>query len=297
MWMMIRLSREYSELIKVSVNYKGLQSDKIILPTSDTVFYIKLQTSGYNILFRKLIHHKYSTEIDLTKYSVKLLGNNYEININVSSLLENISESLKQKEKITSYIPESLKIKLDKAYTKKVPVILDADITFKENFGLYHKIYFNPDSVLVTGDMNLLKNIKFIKTEKHKFNNLSSNTSITLKLINNNNPIALRYSSDYVKLFIPVVKYIERSIEVPIIADSSSSDLSVETFPDKVKVFYSVNALENNKVVADSFNVSISEIANTNSKENSKKVIIKHTPSFVKILRIEPEYVDYSLKK
>jgi hypothetical protein len=295
---MIRLSREYTQEIRFSVTYKGLQSDKIILPASDTVFYVTLISTGYNILFRNIMGQKYLTEIDLSQYLPKLQGNNFEINVDLNGLTDLIAANFKQRDKIVSLIPKILNIRLDKAFIKKVPVKLDAEMSFEKQYCLYHKVYFDPDSILVTGNQELLKNIEFVKTEKRMFNNLSSNTSVTLKLINTNNPLNLKYSSEYVKLFIPVVQFAEDYIEVPIIPDSLSIDTHITTYPDKVKIFYSVCIPDIKKVAVDSFNISIMVPAYVNpNASNSAKVIVKHSPSLVKILQIEPEIVEYTLKK
>jgi YbbR domain-containing protein len=295
---MIRLSRDYSQEIRFSVNYKGLQSDKIILPASDTVFYVTLKSTGYNILFRNFKHQKYQTEIDLSQYSPKLQGNNFEINVALSGLRDLLSANFKQKDKIVSFHPENLNVRLDKAFIKKVPVILDAEISYEKQYSLYHKVYFDPDSIIVTGNQNLLKTIESVKTEKRSFNNLSSNTSVTLRLLNVNSPLNLRYSSEYVKVFIPVVQYAEDYIEVPVTIDSLGSDTHVLTLPDKIKIYYTVCVPDIKKVAVDSFKVSIKvpSAVNTNTP-NYAKVILKHSPSLVKILRIEPENVEYTVKK
>jgi YbbR domain-containing protein len=298
MWMMIRLSRDYSQVIRFSVTYKGLQSDKIILPASDTVFLMTLQSSGYNILFRKFSKQKYHAEIDLSKYAPKLQGNNFEINVDLGKLREMLSANFKQKDKIIAFMPENMNIRLDKAFFKKVPVILDAEMSFEKQYGLYHKVYFDPDSILLTGSKAQIKTIESVKTEKRSFSNLSSNTSVTLKLVNANNPINLRYSNDYVKVFIPVVRYAEDFIEVPIQTDSIKSNEQVTFNPDKVKVYYTVCAPDIKKVTVDSFRVMVSLSASVNSKAtNITKVLLKHSPSLVKILRIEPENVEFTMKR
>jgi YbbR domain-containing protein len=298
MWMMIRLSREYTEVVRYSVTYKGLQSDKIIMPASDTVFFVTLQSTGYNILLRKIKQVKHHLEIDLSQYSPKLQGNNFEINIDMDGFREKLTPDFKQKDKMVAFMPQNLNIRLDKAFIKKVPIVLDADISYEKQYGLYHKVLFTPDSVLVTGNQDLLKAITSVRTEKRTFNNLSSNTSVSLKLINNNNPLNLRYSVDYVKVFIPVVQYAEDFVEVPVLTDSVGWDEHITTNPAKVKVYYTVCIPDIKNVATDSFRVSVKIPATyTPSATNISKVTIKHSPAWVKILRIEPENVEYTIKK
>jgi hypothetical protein len=295
MWMMIRLSREYTEMVRVSVIYKGLQSDKIILPASDTVFLVSLQTSGYNILFRNFSRQHFRLEIDLSQYPAKLQGNNYAISVDLSDLRDQVAVNFKQKEKILSFAPENLNVMLDKAFIKKVPVLLDAEMSFQKQYCLYHKIYFDPDSVMVTGNEDLLKTIESVTTEKRIFNNLSSNTSVSLKLVNNSH-LNLRYSSEYVKVFIPVVQFSDDYIEIPVTPDSLSSLTHFTTVPEKVKVFYTVCVPDIKKVSASQFHVTIpaSELIQTG---NHAKVELRKFPSIVKIQRIEPDYVEFNIHK
>ncbi len=296
MWMMIRLSREYSQVVRVSAIYTGLQADNIMLPASDTVFFVTLQSTGYNILFRSLSHQKYRVEIDLSQYPTKLQGNNFDINVDVNGIHDLVAANFKVKDKIVSYLPDNLKIRLDKAFIKKVPVVLDAEMTFEKQYTLYHKVFFDPDSVLVTGPQDILQTIDFVKTEKRNFNNLSSNTSVTLKLVNNNNPSNVRYSHEYVKVFIPVVQSTEDYLEVGVSADSLPPDLHLTTNPEKIKVFYSVCLPDIKKVKENEFHLSISSsnLVQTGSKA---KVMVTKSPSFVKILRLEPEIIDFSIRK
>jgi YbbR domain-containing protein len=295
LWMMIRLSREYTQTVRISAIYKGLQSDKIILPASDTVLYVNMQSTGYNILFRSFNHQKFRIEVDLSQYPAKLQGNNFEINVDPGNLQDQIMANFKQKDKIISYQPEMLKVRLDRAFIKKVPVMLDAELTFAKQYTLFHKIYFDPDSILITGNQDILQSIDFVKTEKRKFNNLSSNISVTLKLVNNN-PLNLRYSSEYAKVFIPVVQYEEDNIELELKSDSLAPGMRIITNPEKVKVFYMVCLPDVNKVSADLFQMVVSPLE-LNQVGNNAKVIVRKSPSFVRILRIEPENVEYTLHK
>ncbi|MEI6853513.1 MAG: YbbR-like domain-containing protein, partial [Bacteroidota bacterium] len=257
-----------------------------------------LQSTGYNILLRKFKQEKHHLEIDLSQYSPKLQGNNFEINIDMDGFREKLATDFKQKDKMVAFMPQNLNVRLDKAFIKKVPVVLDADISFEKQYGLYHKVLFTPDSVLVTGNQDLLKTITSVKTEQRTFNNLSSNTSVSLKLVNNYNPLNLRYSVDYVKVFIPVVQYAEDFVEVPVLTDSVGWDEHIVTNPAKVKVYYTVCIPDIKNVATDSFRVSVKIPSTfTPSATSITKVTIKHSPAWVKILRIEPENVEYTIKK
>ena len=287
MWLMIKLSREYSTTVLFSVRYTGLQNQNTILPGSDSILFINLQTTGYNILFRQIFHQNYKLEVDLSRYLPKHRGKNFETDVDVRELIPDISGNFYSKETISSYLPQILKVKLDKAYTKLVPVIPDVSISFIKDYGLYHKMYFSPDSIMVSGDREKLKHIDFVKTQQQNFTNLASNVSLTVKLINNN-PSEIRFSSEYIKLFIPVVEVTEHSLEIPLKLDSLKSTGTITAEPDKVMVQYLVCKPDSNKIRVDSFDLALDM---SDVQRNKAKVTVRRSPSYVKILRIEPEYV------
>ncbi len=293
LWMMIRLSRDYTELERFSISYKGLESDKILLPATDTVFYVNIQTNGYNILFDKLFPDKHQFEIDVSQYVPKLVGNYFEINIETGTLHNALSYYFKANEKIISVLPANLKIMLEKAYSKKVPVILDAEISYAKQYTLYKKIYYEPDSIVITGNEQQLKSISSVTTEKKYLKDLSANTMVSLKLLNKFNNLNIRYSTDFVKLFIPVTQFTEEFFEMPVMIDSLKDDAKISVTPEKVRVYFYVNVPDFPNLKVDSFSAAISATNVIISKNNLAKVYLKHAPSFVKVQRIEPEFVEF----
>lgn len=297
MWFLIRLSKDYTQLVQFTVTYKGLQADRILMASTDTVFYANIQTKGYNLLLSNIYNIPHKFDIDLSQYNPKLNGNNFEINIETGTLHDAISTDFKAKDKIVSVLPVTLKVMLEKAFTKKVPVIIDADITYATQYNLNHRIYYDPDSITITGDQQLIKSVDYIKTEKKPISNLSSNTIVSLKLVNKFDKSSVRYSSNYIKLFIPVVQYTEESVETNIQLDSLKENYKITTFPDKVKVYFFVNLPDYQKVKVDSFSTVINATEIFKSKNNLTRVYMKHAPAFVKVQRIEPEFVEYLIHK
>ncbi len=297
MWFMIRLSRDYTQLVRFTIVYKGLQSDKILLPATDTVLYVNLQTKGYNILLDNFFHETHRFEIDISQYTPKLIANNFEINVETGTLHDALSYNFKSNERIVSIIPVNLKVILEKAYTKRVPVILDADITYAKQYNLNHRVYFDPDSIIITASKELLKTIDYVKTEKASCQNLTSNTILSLNLLNKYNNLSIRYSSSSIKLFIPVAQYTEEFVEIPVTLDSVKENYKITTFPDKVKVYFFVNLPDSPNIKADSFSTAINAAEILNSKNTLTKVYLKHAPTIARVQRIEPEFVEYLIHK
>jgi hypothetical protein len=111
--------------------------------------------------------------------------------------------------------------------------------------------------------------------------------------------IAGDFSTDpeQVRLIIPVEKFTESEINVPITQRNNTSNLRLKLFPETVKITYLVALNDYKKVDADMFScfVYVSE-----AKENSGKklqVTAGTYPKFIKIIRIQPSEVDYLILK
>lgn len=296
LWLMIKLSREQNQLVFLKINYTGIHDDKIILPERDSVLFVEIQTSGYNVMFRKLFPKDYELQIDLSDKIPEFNGNRFEMSIESNVIHEQVVSMFSKKDKILHYIPSTLKIGINKAFSKKVPVVPDVSYSLKNDYSIYNKTYITPDSVLLFGDQDVISKIEFIRTEKVKFKELSENTTVSLRLLL---PFTedIKLSDQQIKFFIPVAKQIDEVIELPVIVDSVYFTERKASFkPDKIRVFYSVLLPDKQRVQTDSFKIMFIR-PDIGMSENSIKVKLKNKPSFVTVKKIEPEIIVYSFYK
>ncbi|HNW89950.1 MAG TPA: YbbR-like domain-containing protein [Bacteroidales bacterium] len=296
-WLMIKLSGTYTHNVVVSVHYKGIKKNKILLPASDTLLIANIQSSGYNIIYNRLLNDDYNLELDLNQYPEKLNNNIYEINIESSTLIRRLENYFKSGEKVASLYPANLKIRLERAYTKKVPVKPNVDITFKKQYSVYKHIYLEPDSIFVTGSRKVTDAIKFVETEKTEQKNLSENTFLELKLINPLNKFVLRYSANQVKMYIPVAEYTEEYVDIPLSFESVPKDYQIIAYPNKIRCYFNVSIPDYEKISVESFKAGINEKEIFHSKHHIAKVILKKVPSYARVQRIEPDNIEYLIRK
>lgn len=297
MWLMIRLSRDYTQTIRFLVFYKGIKNNSVLLPNTDTTLFVNYQASGYNIIYNRLFHNNYHVEIDISKYQQKLVKDYFEIGITTFSLENEILRLFKNKVKVKSISPATLKVRLGKAHFKKVPVEADIKISFAKQHDLYNKIHIYPDTVIITGSSRVIDTIMKVRTESKILSEIASNYSLTLKLINPLNKNSLRISHENVRVFIPVAKFTENHVEVPITLDTLPESYQLITYPEKVSVYFNVSIPDYEKVVSDSFKVGFNELKLLELESNIARVEIKKYPSFVRFQRIEPENVEFLIRK
>jgi hypothetical protein len=95
----------------------------------------------------------------------------------------------------------------------------------------------------------------------------------------------------------PVEKFTEEIEEIEVHPINVQPGYSLKTFPDKVKVRFLVSLSNYNKVDASMFDAVV-EADETDMKKRSKlEVRLISSPTFIRITRLEPEKVDYILRK
>ncbi|HOV10607.1 MAG TPA: YbbR-like domain-containing protein [Bacteroidales bacterium] len=296
-WLMIKLSGTYSHNVVVSVNYKGIKNNRIMLPSSDTILIANIQSSGYNIIYNRLLDEDYRFQLDLSQYPSRKNGNVFEINIETATLTYRLGNYFKTGEKVVSIYPANLRVKLERAYTKKVPVKPNVDITYKKQYAVYKHIYLEPDSVYVTGSKDVIDNISFVETEKSEQKNLSKNTLLELSLKNSLNKFVLRYSAEKVKMYIPVAEYTEEYVDIPLTFETVPAGYQLIAYPDKIRCFFNVSIPDYDKISPDAFKAGINEKNLFNSKHNNAKVVLKKVPRYARVQRIEPENIEFLIRK
>jgi hypothetical protein len=107
----------------------------------------------------------------------------------------------------------------------------------------------------------------------------------------------LSYSSAEVEFRLPVEKFTEGTEEIEIHPVNVAYGYSLKTFPDKVKVRYLVSISNYNKVDASMFDAIVQGGEKGNRPGSKLEVSIITKPSFIRITRLEPEKVDYILRK
>ena len=100
-----------------------------------------------------------------------------------------------------------------------------------------------------------------------------------------------------VGVHLEVDKYTEAELEVPIFIEHLTTGDSVEIFPKQAKVIYMVSLHNYNKVNPKLFRISADAIDIRNSKNSNLRLNIKQSPPYVQGIRIEPETVEFIIRK
>lgn len=98
---------------------------------------------------------------------------------------QGISEKLSLPPDVTvlSIQPDTITVQFDNALARSVPVRNNLDIVLKPGYQIVGIPVITPDSVAVSGAASLISRIKYVSTEKRKFDNVSSDIRVDVRLI------------------------------------------------------------------------------------------------------------------
>lgn len=190
--------------------------------------------------------------------------------------------------------PDTLLYNFSTIIRKKVPVEPNIDIEFNRQYMLGSKFIVQPDSIIVSGPKVLIDTISKVQTEYRNFDKTDKSFSTELKLIPYSGVYFVRKK---VILTVPVEKYTESFVMVPIKVLNIPDSMTMKTFPSSIKVSFIISLRNYNKVNVRQFRAIVDYKEIYLSINNKLKVSLERQPVFVKSISFHPKNVDYIIEK
>lgn len=286
-WLFFALSNQYEYNIKTVVDYTNLPQNKAFHPLQSDTVTLQIEGTGWELLFSKMNLIPQTIKVNLKA----LASRNY---ITFSEQLKSINRSLPPQQRIISVLPDTLYFDFSSRSVKKVPVVLLYQIKFDRGFNISDSVAITPSYVTVTGPKEDIVNIERWDTDTlhAKQTKTAINTRITLRQPSKNITI---YPST-VDVQVPVSEFTEKSFDLPIAVINNGKNAGVKLLPSKVRVTFLVSLNDYAGITRDDF-AAIVDLDNW-SKRNYKElpVVLKESPPFCKILKMEPDMVDFIIE-
>ena len=292
-WLLIKISRNYSQSFQYTIEYKGLPNDKVVANNVDSIFTIGIQEKGFRMLLHELSSERLSLMVDVSR-KLHLAKNNFNSYFLLTSeIIPQLNAQLASTSStVISISPDTVWFMFDRISEKKVRVVPQIDLSFEKQYNLSHDIIFYPESVVVKGPRKFVDTLKHISTVPRVFKKLRTSKMISMKFAEIYKNYKLSIVPDYIKAYIPVEKYTESSVEVPVNVENKPTGYNIKTLPEKVKITFLVGLKDFKNVKPEMFNI----VAKYNESQALKmKVEIAKQPDFVKITKITPDKVEFIL--
>lgn len=295
-WFTIKLSDKYDTVIQIPVTFTHIPKNKVLTHSSDTTLQVEILEKGSDILRMLYIQEITPVAISLRFLPVYPKGGVYHGIITTSMWINEIEREQNLLGKIISISPDTIYLSFETEKTKKVPVKASFDLTFEKEFMRYGPAVFSPDCIIVKGPETKIDNLDSVSIGVIKLNQLDQNFTGEKGFLNDTINHHLSFYPEKVSYTIPVEKFTEAETEVQV-KITNANGLRIKTFPDKVRIYYTV-ALKDYPKVESGMISAFADISKVNLSEEDKiKVNLESYPSFIRINKIEPEKVEFIIVK
>lgn len=290
LWFLTVMNGTHTDKVQVPIHYTNLPENMMVINNLPDHISVKVKAKGFRLLSNYLFNSWSSLEINVDPgQDMKKGKRNYYV-LPMKHKLEEIGSQLGQDVTIISVEPDSIYFQFDSRATKKVPVVMNGDISFEKQFGQSGPVKFVPDSVVISGSLHLLENTDSVMTEFFTAPLLAENYESVIRLVKED---GIRLSRDEVKLYVPVEQLTEKVIEIPVKVTGVPDNEEMKIIPDKVTVSILVPISYFTQVRPELIEVTAEYPVNRLT--NIQKVIVSVTrkPYYVKVIKIEPASVEY----
>ena len=293
LWFLNALNKDYTSMISYPVKYVNPPSKRFLANSPPAKFDLKIEAHGFTLL-----RHKLGLSFSPIILNVNAITRNKEAesgvyNIRTEDLIRRISDQVSKEISISEIRPEYITLILDSLVTKKVPVRLNLKTEFRPQFYLEEPISASPDSVKITGPAMVLDTISFLNTESKTFERLDAITEKAVALIH---PGKTTLSPEKVMVKIPVERFTEKELKIPVEVKNKPESVSIKLFPSEVKVSFLVGLSEFESITESDFRAYVDYATISKSNSEEVQVIIDIKPSFIQMLRISPATVEYLIE-
>jgi YbbR domain-containing protein len=287
-WCIFALSNNYLYRVPTSVQYINAPENKAFHPLQSDTVSLQVEGTGWQILFSKLRLHPQNIKVDLSG----LKNRNW---VMFSTQMGFINRQFAGNQRIINVSPDTLYFDFSKQTVKKVPVRLVSNLEFKKQYNIIDSIEIKPAYVTVTGPLEDLVLIEQWDTEPLVKKNVETTIGTRLPLAKKMQGNLTVYPTN-VEVKIPIGETTEKIIEVPIRIENAQRGLSTILLPGKVSLTVNVPLKHYSEITRESFEAVVN-LDNSNYKVTDLPVILTKSPEFCKVLRIEPQNINYILRR
>ncbi|MCG6186896.1 YbbR-like domain-containing protein [Maribellus maritimus] len=292
LWFLNALSKDYTTTVSYPVKFVSPPANQFVSNKLPPKFELQVDAHGFTLLRHKLSLSFSPIVINLTQITRDLEPVADRYSIRSADLINIVSDQISNEISVTNIRPDNFIVVLDSLKTKSVPVRMNAELNFKPQFNLKDPVSILPETVSVTGPAILLDSIQFLETEFKSYERLDADME---KVVTVKHPEKTSIKPEKITLKIPVEKFTEKELKVPIQIKNKPDNVKIKLFPSEVTLSFLVGLSEFENVTSSDFVITVDYNSIRMNVENIG-VKTEHEPTFIEILRISPETVEYLIE-
>ncbi|WP_313367271.1 CdaR family protein [Sphingobacterium mizutaii] len=288
-WTLFAISSDYTFTKKASMSYVNLPENKAFHPLQSDTVSVRIRMSGWKVFMERL-------HPDTAKIQVDLSGLKSRNFIVFGNQIGFINRQFPTDKQVIAVSPDTLYFDFSKQTQRKVPVKAVESLTFQRQYGVIGETRTNPEYVTITGPLEDLASIEYLETDTIKGKDVNTDVR-TVAYLNKQQRTNITIYPTFAEVIVPVGEITEKVIELPIKVENSKGYTSVRVLPSKVRATILLAVKDYNKYTSRDFEAVVDLDAWKDHKVSSLPVIITKMPDYVKVLSIEPQNVDFFVRR
>jgi len=290
-----KLSHEYSTTLSYPIRYESIPKGKVIVGEPPRKIQLKVKAFGYTLLKCKLSAALSPISLDLNKHLSQSFGASKSKHFVLTYRIRNsVAKDLGSEILLEGIEPDTLFVELADVVEKKVRVQPVYSVSYDRQFMQSGSIVLEPDMVTINGPKSILDTISTVKTRPIILNKLNQKVAEKLSLV----PIhQVSFSTRKVMVTLPVEKYTEITINVPVEIENQPDNVKFLCIPKNVDVKCNVVLSKYFTLKPNMFKAVVDYALIDKSLNKKLKVKLVKFPDFVGLVDFTPKYVEYIIEK
>jgi len=291
------LENNFDNKINLNIDYLNLPTDKTLTNNLPKQFTLGVNAKGFDLMKYYFKSNKLPITVDLSKTNLKVSPKQEkEFDVATTNFMPEIRKYVGEDIEISSIKPDTIKLYFNDLLSKKVPVNLNVKVQCRKQFDTKGKPSVSPDSITISGSKEELDSIDFVNTIREEYKE-ADRTIAEMMNIEKKKDANIFYSIDKVYVTIPVEKFTEKTLEIPIRIINLKPKYNIKILPSKATINFMIAVNDYNRATASLFN-AVADFKDFDPANDSKiKVTFTTSPDYVKSIHTSPPFVDYIIIK
>lgn len=292
-WLLMTLSKDYTITVTYPVKYSNSPKDKVIANNLPSSINIDIKSKGFFLLAYKFKDPQ-TLYVNLDKSRPVGILNHFFLLTNEQ--LNNFTDQFSSRIKILRIIPDTIFLNFNKKIIKRVPVRANLTLDMDSRYQQGDSLKLVPGFVEISGAADVISKVDYVETVPVTIKNVDKAQVLMLKIDSDSGKQQFEINPKSVKAIVNVVKFTEATIELPIEAINLPHGYTLKSFPDKVNVKYNVAFDNYEKINAQQFRAVI-DYKKAEQGSNKLKITLEKFPSDIRSVKLNPQKVEFILKK
>ncbi|HEX2937091.1 MAG TPA: hypothetical protein VHO72_17180 [Bacteroidales bacterium] len=294
-WYLNALSRTHTADLHCKLNYQSFPKGKVLISDLPAEVTLKVEGLGFQILKYKIRSFYSVIDLNLSEFRINIntKDNQYHYFLLMRYTKDRIN-SMFSGINVIKVSPDTMFFQFTDVVDKKLPIRPDLRVEFEKQFMVHGRVHVIPDCVLISGPQAMMDTLRFISTSEIKKSNVKDTFVVETHLKNIPRFIIPKHK---IKVFVPVDKYTEATLNVPIEALNLPSGIDIKTFPSSISLSCLVAVSDFGKITPQMFKAAIDYEKIALIKPENVKVSLIKIPSQVRNVKFHPKNVEYIIEK